>query len=60
MLILFSGNIPEVSDGIIDTTACINQDRECCVSQLDIKVTNILALTQLNMSTKPESVVCLN
>ena len=32
------GDVPSVEDGIIDTTACINQDRECCVSQLDIKV----------------------
>ncbi len=60
MIILFSGHIPEVSDGIIDTTACINQDRECCVSQLDIKVTDISILSQIYISTKIESAVCLS
>lgn len=34
------GSIPTVRQGVVATTACINQDRECCVGELDIAVRN--------------------
>jgi len=34
------GSVPTVSEGVVSSTACINQDRECCVGELDIGVRN--------------------
>lgn len=37
---MFAGTVPSVAQGIVSSTACINQDRECCVGELDIAVRN--------------------
>ena len=33
-----AGTVPRVSQGVVATTACINQDRECCVAELNMQV----------------------
>ena len=38
--IFVSGDIPDVSDGIVSATGCINNGRECCVAELPIQVRN--------------------
>ena len=35
-----SGEVPAASDGIVSATGCINNGRECCVSELPIQVRN--------------------
>ena len=39
-LFLISGEVPAASDGIVSATGCINNGRECCVSELPIQVRN--------------------
>ena len=39
-----AGTVPSVREGIVSSVACINQDRECCVGELDIAVRNCTVL----------------
>ena len=38
-----AGTVPTVSQGVVASTACINQDRECCVAELPIQVREIFS-----------------
>ena len=48
-----TGKIPSVGQGVVATTACINQDRECCVGELDIAVRNCSAWVAYRLVPTP-------
>ena len=45
--------MPSVHQGIVTTTACINQDRECCVAELDIAVRNCSSFVVYKLKPTP-------
>jgi hypothetical protein len=45
--------VPTVEEGAVPTTACINQDRECCVGELDIAVRNCSAWVAYRLVPTP-------
>jgi len=47
------GTVPSVAQGIVATTACINQDRECCIGELDIAVRNCSAFVAYRLMPTP-------
>ena len=49
----FAGTVPSVDQGIVATTACINQDRECCIGELDIAVRNCSTFVAYRLMATP-------
>lgn len=47
------GTVPSVHQGIMATTACINQDRECCIGELDIAVRNCSSFVAYRLMPTP-------
>jgi len=47
------GTVPSVHQGIVATTACINQDRECCIGELDIAVRNCSSFVAYRLKPTP-------
>jgi len=47
------GTVPSVHQGIVATTACINQDRECCIGELDIAVRNCSSFVTYRLAPTP-------
>ena len=45
--------MPSVHEGVVRTTACINQDRECCVGELDISVRNCSSFVVYKLKPTP-------
>ena len=45
--------MPSVHQGIVASTACINQDRECCVAELDIAVRNCSSFVVYKLKPTP-------
>ena len=45
--------MPSVHQGIVATTACINQDRECCVAELSIAVRNCSSFVVYKLKPTP-------
>ena len=45
--------MPSVSQGIVSSVACINQDRECCVGELDIAVRNCSSFVVYKLKPTP-------
>jgi hypothetical protein len=48
-----SGEIPSVSEGTVSATGCITRDRECCISELPIKVRNCSAFVLYHLDPTP-------
>ena len=52
-IITVAGAVPSVLQGVVTTTACINQDRECCVGELDISVRNCSSFVVYKLKPTP-------
>lgn len=53
MPVWMKGTVPPVSAGIVETTACINQDRECCVGELSLAVRNCSSMVLYRLQPTP-------
>jgi len=53
MPVWMKGTVPPVSEGIVETTACINQDRECCVGELSLAVRNCSSMVLYRLQPTP-------